>query len=1268
MLFPANSPGSLSTFFPTAEIRVLYPRRRSWFKFKSAHILVSGRIYWKEAKKDGTNQPQSLVDFQKANSLELVRLSDGSWKDVHEIVSVDNTDGRPRITVRGHLHGHTRLKKLFLVRNIWIQIIPETSEQLEVWMERIIARIAAWEFLEKQVRDAASHGHSTGVEELRNAFGELFTNRVPPKPSSMSMDNEWSDNPVYISEHIQKLSVVDEMMAHGIAAVETGATLTKLVACVECVAKTAEYVADASKCVAGVSTVFHLVALSARAVSMCAEANRGRRVLPVALGRIVILLRYVLESITEIMKSSRNTNELDKKFVFNVLRQTVCTMDIAETQLFRRASSQIMNAADVKEVERKIAELEPLVMVASNASRICAVGQEVAQLKQEPGNWDDGLHHVRPSVSALFSGRKKELNTLQDILEERGSAVISQYGGVGKTELMIAFADRVERDGQVPGGVFWVTVDGGVRDVIGALARLAEKLTRRKMSEDERRNANLVIASLKQGLRERQGRWLLCLDNADDSEVRGLLNEVCGIAEPMLQNGFVVVTSRQGQPRTWPGMKMDQKLVLEPLSAEDSMVALWRQSRVVQTRDASDDGVLKEIEKLATEDQDEHSALKELCGDDGAYSLGGLPLALVQAGAYIARFECSFREYQNMFKNANRKEDLQDIMKNTDELTVIRESQRSIWTTWKISVQRLSVRAYTVLRAMAMLGPAPVREAIVSRILKVSMADESGRVERKFRDVITEELVHGSSLICRDQGEGRGDVYKMHRLVQRFILSDMIRGSVMWNYVHSLALVAVHESVKTELEKEGKSFGTLPDVFENNYCEIAIHALALVHDYMLSERSRDIQNVSEIEDIHRYSGMVMRFMGKAAEEVQVWERLLVILHYQQEDNGSRSCIGRLVNTLFQRNRAKGLNSRIASVYDSLGSALMRTGELNRAASKLEKSLEMRREIHGYSAPHRDIASSLNSLGLVYRQMGELGNALEKHEQSLGIYLAIHGHDKGHLHIASSLNNLGLVHRQMGQLDNALEKHKRSLEMYRTIHGHAKPHPHIASSLNNLGLVYRQIDELEKALEQHEESIEIYQVVHGRDKPHPHIASSLNNLGLVYRQMGLLDKALEKHNQSLEMKEAIHGHGKPHPHIASSLNNLGLVLQETGKLENALEKHYQSLEMRRAIHGHGKPHPDTAISLCNIGLVHHIQKDLNQAAEFLERSLQMLRIVHAENLLHPHIRAVQSELAEVYEDQGRRDEALAIREQNNEIVETSSGEVSSHRIGAEEGAA
>ncbi len=635
-------------------------------------------------------------------------------------------------------------------------------------MHQIRARIAPWSLLQKEINDIARRAPLSGVEVLEKALGGLVNSSAVTKPC-WTLKDEVQEVRSYrrgtLPEQVWKLSIVDELLVHGTNAVESGAALSKLVASVEHVAKAAEFVADVPKCVAGVGTVFHLLALSAHGVSMWAEANRGRKVLPVAIGRIVILLRYILESMMGTMKTAANVNELDKQFVFQVLKQTVGVMGIAETQLLRGRGSEFMNAEDVKEAERKIEELEPLVVIANNISRTCRVSEKVNQLEEEREMVDDGLHHVRPSLSAFFSGRARELDTLRDILEKWGSAVISQYGGVGKTELMIALADQVERDEAVTGSVFWVTVDGGERNVIESLAELAEKLTRRRMSEEECRNGNLVITLLKKGLNERGGRWLLCLDNADNSRVSGILNEVCGRAGESKGKGWVVVTSRQSQPHIWSEMTCEQRLVLETLCTEDAMVALWRQIHKIKANFRDDDGVMNAIRELEKDNADDYRALKELCADNEVCSLGSLPLALVQAGTFIAQFKCSIVEYLCMFKNAKRVEDMQNIMKNTEDMKPIRESQRSIWTTWKMSVGRLSGKAYGVLRAMAMLGAVGVEEAILKGIVKGFARDEEGIGELMFRNVVIKELIHGSSLIFRGEGERDGREGYMYRML-----------------------------------------------------------------------------------------------------------------------------------------------------------------------------------------------------------------------------------------------------------------------------------------------------------------------------------------------------------------------------------------------------------------------------------------------------------------------------------------------------------------------
>ncbi len=190
---------------------------------------------------------------------------------------------------------------------------------------------------------------------------------------------------------------------------------------------------------------------------------------------------------------------------------------------------------------------------------------------------------------------------------------------------------------------------------------------------------------------------------------------------------------------------------------------------------------------------------------------------------------------------------------------------------------------------------------------------------------------------------------------------------------------------------------------------------------MLPVRVSQIRDVSELEDIHRYSGKVMRFMGRWEEAVRVWEHLLTILQLQKPQNRSRSSNEYLANMPLSETRGHEVKIREANVYDSHGNALSSAERLSNATSKLKKSLRMRRKIFGDGKPHSDIAMSLNNLGNGYLEMGKLDKALKKHKRSLKMRRAIHGHQQPHPHIAMSLNNLGIVYQKMGNLDKALEK-------------------------------------------------------------------------------------------------------------------------------------------------------------------------------------------------------------------------------------------------------
>ncbi len=248
---------------------------------------------------DGTNKPQSFLDFRSSDSIELVRLDEGRWDDIEDYVKVDDYSGRTRISVCGRVRARTRRKSPVLVGYIRVEIVPNSLEQLEVCLHQIRVRIAPWNLLLQEVKDVANFEPSLAVEDFKSGLNRLVRCAVDAIPSS----------------------------------------ITRL--------------------------------------------SRRRCMLPAALCRIGVLQRDVLGSLMEMMKPSHGAKDRDIYFVFKVLKQSVCVKDVAETQLLRGRTSQIMNFRGLKKLGRRVEELETMAVIASNISRTCAVNKKMNQLGDE---------------------------------------------------------------------------------------------------------------------------------------------------------------------------------------------------------------------------------------------------------------------------------------------------------------------------------------------------------------------------------------------------------------------------------------------------------------------------------------------------------------------------------------------------------------------------------------------------------------------------------------------------------------------------------------------------------------------------------------------------------------------------------------------------------------------------------------------------------------------------------------------------------------------
>jgi tetratricopeptide (TPR) repeat protein len=219
-------------------------------------------------------------------------------------------------------------------------------------------------------------------------------------------------------------------------------------------------------------------------------------------------------------------------------------------------------------------------------------------------------------VPAAVRGPQVELRGRYDLLEQLvalarrpggGPAVLVGEGGAGKSTLAAALAGQVRGwDRQV----WWVSAADPAGLSVG-LAEVARDLGGSRIDVESIAKGAADAAGRFWRLLERSPReWLLVLDDADDPWVLAAAGSPAGVQDGLgwaraSRRGLVVVTSREADPRMWAAARL---LPVGDLGMADAAQIL---------RD------------LAPEAGDETEA-RAL-----ARRLGGLPLALYLAGAYL---------------------------------------------------------------------------------------------------------------------------------------------------------------------------------------------------------------------------------------------------------------------------------------------------------------------------------------------------------------------------------------------------------------------------------------------------------------------------------------------------------------------------------------------------------------------------------------------------------------------------------------------------------
>jgi tetratricopeptide (TPR) repeat protein len=482
--------------------------------------------------------------------------------------------------------------------------------------------------------------------------------------------------------------------------------------------------------------------------------------------------------------------------------------------------------------------------------------------------------------------------------------------------------------------------------------------------------------------------------------------------------------------------------------------------------------------------------------------LGGLPLALAQAGAYIGATGLTAEEYIAYYD-----ETWDRLMAYQDLYPLQEYAERSVLTTWKMSyehVRAVNVEAAALLDQWAFLDPGDISDELIETY------NDKGETRVEHESLPRDKLSfrHAAGVLSQyslvNNTEGTGS-FSIHAVVHEWslynIADDQGRERLC---VRAIRMVA-ESTPKTQDASNFQAARRL-----------------LPHARMAATRYSKMEEVSGLElELHR----IAFFMQKWESSQEVELLFLGALRGFEEAWGAKH----------------------TSTLDTVGNL----GNLYNKQGKMKEAEEMYvRALGGYEeawgAKHTSTLSTVGNLGSLYADQGKMKEAEE-------MYLrALRGKEEAwgakHTSTLDIVNNLGLLYADQGKLKEAEEMYLRALRGYEEALG-AK-HTSTLDTVNNLGLLYADQGKLTEAEEMYLRALRGYEEAWG--SKHTSTQDTIYELGNLYHDRGDVAKAKAMYERAAEGYTDVEVDRESHiAYIRKQLFLLGGTDSEAGRSSQAV---------------------------------------------------------------------------------------------------------------------
>jgi tetratricopeptide (TPR) repeat protein len=689
--------------------------------------------------------------------------------------------------------------------------------------------------------------------------------------------------------------------------------------------------------------------------------------------------------------------------------------------------------------------------------------------------------------NAFFTGRDGILATLHNQLWETSGTALSQplaldgLGGIGKTQTVVEYAYRYRTEYKA---VCWVKASNS-EELAEDFVSLVQLL---RLPEKHNQEKSHLITTVIQWF-ETHTNWLLIFDNADDLTIieRYL---------PQENTGHILITT---QAHAMHGIAT--KIEIPLMNDDEGTQLLLRRAGRTKKQTDSDIYIIREI----------------------IQELGGLALALDQAGAYLEKTQESLSSYLSLFKDQRAELLKQRGGRVSDHVPVA-----TTWTLAFNNIEQSNPHAIELIRLCAFLAPDAIPEELIINTAKF-LPSEFHPLGKKiiFNEAIATLLNY--SLIQRHETTA---TISIHRLVQAVIRDEMKKTQQTQWAIYIVCIVS-HVFKENELNPQSKMQHYLPH---------ALISTEYIKQWNLTS--------SEARKLLYLLGLYLVDFGQYSEAEPLYQQNLAI------------CKKVLGLTHFEILRT--LNS-LANLYNI-------QGKYEQAEPLFQQVLTIGNKLEGIDNPYK--AGTLNNIADLYTRQGKYEQAESLFQQALAISNLKSG--PKHPETAMILNNLARLYTRQGKYEQAEPLFQQALVVSKLEWNPQYTglnHPDTATVLNNLAGLYTEQGKYEQAEPLFQQALTIRKQKLG--PKHPDTAIVLNNLARFCTRQGKYEQAEPLFQQALAIsKQKL---GPKHPDTAIVLNNLASLYAEQGKYEQAEPLFQQALAISKQKLGPKHPDLDTILN-------------------------------------------------------------------------------------------